>query len=232
MLKKTLITCSIFATVAAGLVSTPVAKAAPIQITEFCSNSGVGNNEFVEFTNTGPVPVDMTGWSEDDSGRTPNKAGHILSAFGIVQPGQSVIYTEATPDNFRIFWWGSVAAAPAGLQIIGPYSNDNLSSSSDEINLFDNATTPALIDRLTYPGSPAGGTGNAIGRNAPAGYVVNSNNNSAFVDSFIGDAYGSFRAAGNSALIGNPGTFAVPEPTCLGLLALGFIGAMSRRRRA
>ena len=43
----------------------------------------------------------MTGWSEDDSTRTPNKSGHSLSAFGVVQSGQSVIFTEAAPDAFR-----------------------------------------------------------------------------------------------------------------------------------
>ncbi|HEY7086851.1 MAG TPA: lamin tail domain-containing protein [Tepidisphaeraceae bacterium] len=222
---------AILASVLALVVCVSSRAMAAMQITEFCSNSGVGNFEFVEFTNTGPVPVDMSGWSEDDSNRTPNKAGHVLSAFGSVQPGESVIYTEATPDAFRQYWWGSVAAAPAGLKIIGPYTNDNLSSSSDEINLFDNASpTPTLIDRLTYPGT-GGGTASSITRNAPIGYLANSNNNAAFIDSAVGDVFGSFHASQNQALVGNPGSYLVPEPASLaGIMLAGFAGLIRRSR--
>src|SRR5262249_27965166 len=115
MCKKFITTSFAAIGLALGCAAVGARGAGNMQITEFCSNSGVGNFEFVEFTNTGDASVDMTGWSEDDSTRTPNKTGHILSAFGTVQPGESVIFTEATPDNFRNYWWGSVAAAPAGL---------------------------------------------------------------------------------------------------------------------
>jgi len=205
--------------------------AAGVFITEFNSSSSVGNNEFVEFTNTGNTPVDMTGWSEDDSNRTPNKAGHILSAFGMLQPHESAIFTEATPDAFKIYWWGSVAAAPAGLKIIGPYSNDNLSSSSDEVNLYDSAT--ALIDRLTYPGTPAGGTGNGVTRNAMYS-VLGLNQNFNWVNSSLGDTFGSFAASGNNLLFGNPGIYTpVPEPATLtlGLIGTGFFCLFGLRRR-
>jgi hypothetical protein len=203
-----------------------------VLISEFNSSSGVGNNEFVEFTNTGNTPVDMTGWSEDDSNRTANKAGHFLSAFGTLQPHESAIFTEATPDAFRTYWWGSVAAAPPGLKIIGPYTNDNLSSTADEINLYDSAA--ALIDRLTYPGTPAGGTANSVTRNPMSDAVLGLNQNSNWVNSSIGDAFGSFHAAGNSLLIGNPGSYpAVPEPATLtlGVLAIGAFSLVVLRRR-
>jgi len=80
-----------------GLSAAGTAKAG-VYITEFNSTSNVGNFEFVEFTNTGATPVDMTGWSEDDSNRTSNKSSHSLSGFGTLQPGESAIFTEATPD--------------------------------------------------------------------------------------------------------------------------------------
>ena len=54
-------------------------------------------------------------------------------------------------------------ASPAGLKIIGPYTNDNLSSSADAITLFDSSST--LVDRLYYPGTPAGGAAAGITRN-------------------------------------------------------------------
>ena len=211
----------------------PYARAGVV-ITEFNSTSNVGNNEFVEFTNLGPTPVNMTGWSEDDSNRTPNKSGHSLSAFGTLQPGESAIFTEATPTNFRTFWWGSVAASPASLKIIGPYTNDNLSSSSDEINLYNAASQ--LIDRLTYPGTPPGGTANGVTRNPGSISVTGLNQDANWVDSFVGDSFHSFRAAGNPNLIGNPGVYApaiVPEPATwtLGALAAVSLGLVGLRRR-
>lgn len=210
---------------------------AAVQITEFSSNSGDGQDyEFVEFTNTGSTAVDMNGWSQDDSTRAANKAGHILSAFGTLQPGESAIFTEATPDAFRVYWWGSVGAAPADLKIIGPYSNDNLSSSGDEINLYGPGGLSDLRDRLTYravaPGTNpewGGGAGNGVTRNAPLGYEALSNRNIDFVDSFIGDDFGSFAAFSNPALIGNPGSH-VPEPSVLGLIAGAAVMGLRRRR--
>ncbi len=66
-------------------------------------HAGTGSlGEYVEFTNTGPGPVDMTGWSfDDDSGI----AGTVsLSAFGIVAAGESVILTDDTPESFAAAW--------------------------------------------------------------------------------------------------------------------------------
>ncbi len=225
----------LIAAASAGLFFSAGGRApAAVMLTEFCSNSGDGGLfEFVEFTNTGATPQSMVGWSQDDGTRTPNKINHVLSAVGTLQPGESAIITEASPDNFRTYWWGSVAAAPAGLKIVGPYTNDNLSSSGDELNLYDNTST--LVDRLTYNASatPPSGGGNANGvtRNAPASYVINSNRNIDWLNSSVGDAYGSFTAAGNASLIGNPGTYAVPEPASLGLIAIGGVVFAGRRRR-
>ncbi len=226
-------TCLQFAALSLATACSSSIAEATVLITEFNSTSNVGSFEFVEFTNTGNTPVDMTGWSEDDSNRTPNKAGHILSAFGTLQPHESAIFTEATPDAFRTYWWGSVEAAPAGLKIIGPYTNDNLGSSSDEINLYDAASQ--LIDRLTYPGTPPGGTGNGVTRNPGSDAILGLNQNGNWVNSFLGDGFGSFQAAGNSALVGNPGAYpAVPEPSTLMLALLGggsFCLMALRRRR-
>src|SRR5450432_4020306 len=202
------------------------ASQASVQITEFMSNttsSALG--EFVEFTNTGASPQSMVGWSEDDSTRTANKSGHSLSAFGTLAPGESAIFTETDPDTFRTQWWGSVAGAPAALKIIGPYTNDNLSSSGDEVNLYDN--NGVNVDRLTYSAA-SGGNAAGVSRDAPANYLPLTNTNSSWVNSSSGDVYGSFRAVGypegsSINVFGNPGTFTpsvTPEPAALSLLAV------------
>jgi hypothetical protein len=220
--------------------SASIANAA-VYITEFLSNTGSGQplGEFVEVTNLGPNPVDMTDWSESDSGRQAKQTNHILTGFGILAVGESAIFTEAVPDDFRTYWWGSVAAAPAGLKIIGPYTNDNLSSSGDEVNLFDasfdplNDPQPTATDRLTYS-LLNGGTANGVTRNGPLA-ALGLNDNNQWANSFVGDAFGSFHAAnGPAALIGNPGKYLVPEPSSM---ILGLIGSLAmalvvRRRRA
>src|SRR5260221_14607511 len=102
------------------------ASANTVFITEFCSDTG--NNEkfeFVEFTNVGNTPINMTGWSEDDSNATPNRAGHSLSGFGTLSPGESGIFTEALPSAFKTYWGSGL---PPALKVIGPYTNDNLST--------------------------------------------------------------------------------------------------------
>lgn len=97
------------------------------------------NKEFVEFTNVGNTAIDMTGWSYDDNSRTAGSFS--LSAFGIVQPGESVILAENTEAVFRTAW-----GLCSGVKVIGG-STQNLSR-ADEINLYD--ATNALVDRLTY----------------------------------------------------------------------------------
>ncbi len=120
---------------------------AQMRITEFMYNAGVGGEgEFMEFTNVGSLPVDMTGWSFDDSGRTP---GYVpLSNFGVVLPGESVILTETAADTFRTAW-----GLCAGVKVIGNLTR-NLSR-SDEINLYD--ADGQLVDRLTYNDQAATG---------------------------------------------------------------------------
>jgi hypothetical protein len=71
-----------------------------MRITEWMYSRASG--EFIEFTNMSHTAIDMTGWSFDDDHVT---AGAFdLSAFGLVQPGESVVITESAAETFRTAW--------------------------------------------------------------------------------------------------------------------------------
>ncbi len=168
-----------------------------IRITEWMYSGASG--EFVEFTNMSDTPVDMTGWSFDDSNAV---AGAFdLTAFGVVQPGESVIITENSAPAFRAAW-----GLPATVKVIGDLglaSGNNLGR-ADQIILFD--ASAGIADRLdygdqTYPGSPR--TQNASGQTCPE--FIGTNTVTQWVLSTVGDAFGSFAAS--TGEIGTPGSY-------------------------
>jgi hypothetical protein len=167
--------------------------------------SGVGG-EFVEFTNVSQAPIDMTGWSMDDDHVTPG--AFSLSAFGIVQPGESVVVTEAAAETFRTAWGLSPSVKIIGS--LGVSSGNNLAR-NDEINLYD--ATNTLVDRLTYGDQTFPGTirtQNISGQTCSSS--IGQNDVSAWVLSTIGDQFGSFAATTGDR--GSPGTYTSPSCGC------------------
>lgn len=175
------------------------------------------DGEFIEFTNIGPDPVDMTGWSFDDDSQTPGTMD--LSGFGVVHVGASVILTEAPAADFATAWGLS------GVAIVGDLTA-NLGR-NDQINLYD--ADDNLIDQLSYGDGDYPGTVRTqyASCNIPAtdyGYTEVQTN---WVLATVGDAYGSWASTG--ADIGSPG-IVIPEPATLVLVAL--CGLLIARRRA
>ncbi|NJN88777.1 MAG: DUF3616 domain-containing protein, partial [Leptolyngbyaceae cyanobacterium SL_7_1] len=170
-----------------------------MQITEYMYSGAPG--EFVEFTNVGTDPIDMTGWSFDDSSRTPGSFS--VSAFGIVQPGESVILTEANADVFRAAW-----SLPASVKVIGGLSQ-NLGR-ADEINLYDAAGN--LVDRLTYNDQTIPGTirtENASGW-APVDQLADETIDADWRLSTVNDAQNS--RTSTAGTIGSPGNYNTGAP--------------------
>lgn len=172
-----------------------------LRVTEFMYQGTTG--EFVEFTNLSAAPIDMTGWSMDDSNETPGTFS--LTPFGVVQPGESVIVTEATVEAFRTAW-----NLPASVKVIGQYGitgfPGNSLGRSDKINLYDAANQ--LVDRLwygdqTYPGTIR--TQNISGQ-APCS-AIGENTIAAWQLSVVGDAYGSWTSTATPVETGTPGTY-------------------------
>jgi hypothetical protein len=200
-----------------------LASAASIAITEWMYSQVGGPGEYFELTNVSNAPIDMSGWSQDDNNRIPGK--HDLSAFGIVQPGQSVLGTEGTDAAaFRTYW-----NLPGTVAVIAYGTSDNLGR-ADEINVYDN--TNALVDRLTYDDQTIGGprTQGTSANITSAKLGLNQANLA--VASTIGDAYGSYCGGGGTGDLGNPGSYpAVPEPSAFVLGALGLISCIGIGRR-
>lgn len=95
--------------------------------------------DWFEVTNVGSEPVDLTGWTVDDSS---NAVATSVALVGVasVAPGQSVVFYEGAPGAiataFQTAWFGS--SVPSGLAI-GSYTGSGigLSGSGDAVNLFD-----------------------------------------------------------------------------------------------
>ena len=176
----------------AALASLAVAApaAAEMRITEYMY--GGANGEFIEFTNVGNAPVDMSGWSFDDDSEA---AGTVdLSAFGTVAAGESVILTETSAADFRTAW--SLCDA---VKVIG--SNTTNLGRDDEINLFD--ASHAVVDRLTYGDDTLGGprAQNKSAWVSAAG--LGANIVTEWTLSVIADAESSYASSGGD--IGSPG---------------------------
>ena len=190
---------------------------AQIQITEWAYSAEGG--EFVEFTNTGAVAIDMTGWSFDDDSAT---AGVFdLSGFGVVQPGESVVITEATEAAFRTNW-----GLAASVQVLGEYTN-NLGR-GDQINLFDAGAS--LVDVLTYGDQDFAGSirTQEFSGNPISAAALGADDVFQWQLSFVGDSYGSYTAL--TGEVGNPGSFTIPAPASAALMGLAGLVAGRRKR--
>ncbi len=117
-----------------------------VKITEFSygglatgSVSGT-DGEYIEVTNVGRTPVDMTGWTYNTAASAPGPVS--LTGFGTLAPGQSAIITDLTATEFRTEWGLSSAT-----KIVNDGST-TLNKGPKTIYLYDASNT--LADSVSY----------------------------------------------------------------------------------
>lgn len=166
---------------------------AGVRITEYLYAGD--DDEYVEVTNTGAQPVDLSGWSLDDES---GMAGVFdLSPFGTLQPGESAIVAEADAAAFQSDW------ALSGVKIIGGNSVAKIGS-NDAIYLFDGAGV--VQDRLAFGADDYPGSVDADGTSAsPCTQALGLDDPYLWTLAADGDAHGSWTSS--SGDLGNPGTW-------------------------
>jgi len=184
-----------------SLPTAPRAAAATpeVRITEWMYNPVNSSGEFIEITNVGGSPVDLTDWSFDDDSRTPGAVS--LASLGSLAAGESAIITESTAATFRGEW-----SLGAGVKILA--GNSTNLGRADEINIFGGPDAADLVDRLTYNDQ---GTGTVrsprtqgISGEPTSGAALGANDASQWQFSAVGDADKAW--ASSTGDIGSPGT--------------------------
>jgi predicted extracellular nuclease len=213
------------ALVAVAAIAAPVVAQAEVRITEFMyQGANSGNREFFELTNISDTAIDITNWYFDDDSRNPTVA--FGSLFGVLGAHESIIVTELSAAAFRTYW-----GLDASVRIFG--NNTVTFGASDELNIYSSSSSLDLVDRVFFSGNTRG-----ISRNRP-GNETGQLLNSAFLNSSVGDAYGSTFSPGTPADLGNPGRFPftpaapIPEPAswAMMILGMGVAGASLRHRK-
>ena len=229
-----------FVVAALPLVLAASGSRAAVVITEVdpsgsSATSNTYNADWFELTNTGAAAVDIANWKIDDNSHAIATA---VPSSGVtsIAPGQSVVFAEVAASTtaaavdaaFESFWFGS--NVPASF-VMGNYGGAGvgLSQTADEVNIYD-----ASGNEVTGVGFGVSATGVSFDNTAGIGSATQPDPIISTV-SVVGvdGAFASANAAaGQPNEIGSPGVVtATPEPASLGVLAVGGLALLARRRK-
>ncbi len=140
----------LFIVLVLALVCFTATANAELAITEIMSDSdhvGGTDGDWWELTNTGPVSIDLTGYSWDDNDQ---QAGQNVFGNITIGPGESIIILNDTGSSTAL--WKSEWPLASGVNVygrshfIGGFPGIG---SSDDVVLFD--TGNVLVTAVTYP---------------------------------------------------------------------------------
>ena len=171
--------------------------------------------------------MDVSTWSYNDNNvNDPNNFG---PSVGSIAAGESIVFTQMTPENFRSYW-----NLPTSVRVVSYAQLSNLGN-ADTINIYNSFTQNAstLVDSLNYTELVRG---SGVSRNRPFNGTTGQTTNDNWVISAVGDIYQSrlapnpiFPAGPEYIDLANPGVY-IPAPASAFILALA-AGAASRRKR-
>ncbi|MFT4211836.1 MAG: lamin tail domain-containing protein [Microbacterium sp.] len=170
---------------------------ANVKITEFAygglisGSSTGGDGEYVEVTNVGRTPVDMTGWSYNTADSASGAVS--LSGLGTLAPGESALVTDVTPDELRTDW---------GLSDAVKIVNDGsvtLNKGPKTIYLLD--ATDTAVDSVSYASGFLSGKG--LSAWVDAAHLGAMSGTTGWTVSAVGDQEDSWTSA--TGAVGSPG---------------------------
>jgi hypothetical protein len=207
-------------------------------ITEIMYNAAGadGGFEWVEFINSGPSSVDISGWKLSDE---DNNSANWSQMTGSLGPGEVGIITQSTEAEFKAAWPTATNAKIFTSADWGSIANNVDDVANEVLTLLDGPEgTGVAVDvanYLTIAPWPTGVNGSSI--YLLPGFLDASSNDvgSNWAASVLGlDGAVSPLEGGtyNTGNIGSPGIVAVPEPSNLALIVgLLFLVGMYMRRR-
>ena len=115
------------------------------EVSPWSSSNTLYLADWFEVTNTGIVPVGISGWRMDDNS---NSFGNSVALRGVrkIPPGKSAIFFEGDPSgvtdatilaNFSTAWFGTTTPPAEYWLVYGGSAGVGLSTSGDAVNLFD-----------------------------------------------------------------------------------------------
>jgi hypothetical protein len=205
--------------VVAALFLTWQAAHADLVVTEVMSSSShtnsQANGDWWELYNSGPLAIDLTGYSWDDNTATAGSADFNGATIGA---GQAIIICQENVGSEQA-WLDAWGLSGVTVINLGNSEFQNFSGSGDEVHVYN----PSLLEIAAVSFETAT-TGHS--------FVWNSAGVSLGLS--VLDVDGAFQAtelAGGGPDIGSPGyASVVPEPGVMALLAMGAFGVAAGRR--
>jgi uncharacterized protein YjiK len=185
-------------------------SSAQIAITEVApwgSGDSIVAADWFELTNVGATKVDLTGWRMNDN-HASFASSEAMEGVTSLAPGHSAVFvngTEAKANEFIADWYPS--GAPTGFQIGWLPEGPGLSTSGDQVNIYD--STGAKVSGVEFGASPSAAPFGTFDNTATAG-VGAATDPTLTTLSTVGTNEAFSTNGGNE--IGSPGNAPVKSP--------------------